>query len=158
MFSRGLVRAPLVCTGSRQITVPPYQASDFITAAKLGHFTDRNFDFAAKLFGQEPVGLERGISIDLIYFNRPDWFKHEVVAWAKDNGRQFIEMRHTMGIAIGLPELLAQQYIFDFSCIKDGYALALGGHYGHRYMECRRVTEECRHDWWHRCTVGFLSK
>ncbi|OGH80791.1 MAG: hypothetical protein A3I29_04870 [Candidatus Magasanikbacteria bacterium RIFCSPLOWO2_02_FULL_44_11] len=147
-------RPPFVGRVVKTITVPAYQAKNFVDAVRLGNFDNADLLGDIKhLWGKEPVGLDKPVNIDLVEFNR-NWWHEEVVAWGVENHKPLMETRHTMGISAGLPNEQRDRPIVQASSARDGDVLCLHGDSDWRRLYRGTVASRWGRDF----LVGFLSE
>ena len=144
----------LVGRVAKTIIIPAYSAAGFAEAVRLGNFDNaRDLGDIIRLWGNEPVGLDKPVKIDLVEFNR-EWWNDEALAWGTENNKRPMETSHTIGIAAGLPEEQRARPIVQVGSVSHGRVLCLSGNSGYRYLSRGTVGSG-----WNRLyLVGFVSE
>lgn len=138
----------------KTIVVPSYRAQDFAAAVRLGKFDNADsLGDIKRLWGKEPVGFDKPVTIDLVEFDR-NWEHDEVVAWGKEFKKTPMLTAHTMGIAAGLPNEQRERPIVQVTSVQGGSALYLRGDSVWRDLDRPLVASA----WDRLYVVGFLSE
>lgn len=145
-------RLPLVGRVVKTIAIPPYTASNFSEAIRLGEFDNGTTDIVSQ-FAEEQVGLTKHTKVELVAFDR-DWWNDEVLVWGTENGRKPIVTAHTIGIATKLRGEQRGQPIAALGSERQGSVLYLRGNAGWPSLRCRTVEGRWDRDY----LVGFISE